>query len=92
MTSVLYRACGLSVLSYIMQLHEVPQKLLEAERDTLRKLVPGPGKSLPAGCSHRLPELFSIPAKFTSTNVLAAAIRPRVSCTTLTGFNMQVAK
>lgn len=91
-TSVHYRVYCLSVLTFIMQMHEVPGFVLDSERANLKLLIPGPAQWLPKGCVTNLHEVFGLAASFPPIATMSMAVRARAALTTVPAYRSHVHK
>ena len=78
-TALLYRIFALPVLSFILQIYQIPEEALKKERQALRLLLPGPGNWLSTTAIHNLDLLFGMPAAFPSLTVMSIAVKGRVA-------------
>ena len=91
-TALYYRIFCVSVLTYIMQLREVPAFILTSETEMLRLLIPGPGKWISRNTLFNLPEVFGLPAKFPALSALSIAVRARVALQMLPQFERHITR
>ena len=82
-TALLYRVFCLPVLSFLMQLNNVPNSVLECEAEMMKRFIPGPAKWLRNDVMHALPEVFGFDATFPSIRVYNQTILARTACLTL---------
>ena len=74
-----YKTFVFSVLSFLLQLEDVPNSLFDVEAQTLRKFAPGPGNRVQNSDLFNLDSCFGFPLAFPSLRTTAVAAKLRIA-------------